>query len=212
MKLEDAKRELLDKLARDISDGRVLDAMRRVPRERFVPRDTYHLAYEDIALKIAAEQTVSQPTIVAMMVEALELRAYDKVLEIGTGSGYQAAILAEIVRCVVTVERIPELSDSAKALLDDLGYKNIKVIRAGRELGSAEEGPYNAIVVAAAAPRLPSSLMDQLEIGGRMVVPVGSRSEQTLIKVIKGDSGPVIKTLGGCRFVPLVAEDAWPEE
>ena len=121
-----------------------------------------------------------------MMVEALELRAYDKVLEVGTGSGYQAAILAELVRCVVTVERIPELSDSAKALLDDLGYKNIKVMRAGRELGSAGEGPYNAIVVAAAAPRLPSSLLDQLEIGGRLVVPVGSRSEQTLIR---GDQG-----------------------
>ena len=212
MKLEDAKRELLDKLARDISDGRVLDAMRRVPRERFVTRDTYHLAYEDIALKIAAEQTVSQPTIVAIMVEALELRAYDKVLEIGTGSGYEAAVLAEIARCVVTVERIPELSDSAKALLDDLGYKNIKVMRAGRDLGSAGEGPYNAIVVAAAAPRLPSSLLDQLEIGGRLVVPVGSRSEQTLIKVIKGDSGPVLRSLGGCRFVPLIADDAWPEE
>ena len=212
MKLEDAKRDLLDKLAGDISDGRVLDAMRRVPRERFVPSATYHLAYDDVALKIAAKQTVSQPTIVAMMVEALELRVYDKVLEVGTGSGYQAAVLAEIARCVVTVERIPELSDSARALLDDLGYKNIKVTQAGRELGRAEDGPYNAIVVAAAAPRLPSGLLDQLEIGGRLIVPVGSRREQTLLKVIKGDSGPVIKTLGGCRFVPLIAEDAWPEE
>ena len=212
MKLEDAKRKLLDKLAGDISDGRVLDAMRRVPRERFVPRATYDLAYEDIALKIAAEQTVSQPMIVALMVEALELRAYDKVLEVGTGSGYQAAVLAEIARCVVTVERIPELSDSAKAVLDALGYKNIKVMRAGRELGRSEDGPYNAIVVAAAAPRLPNSLLDQLEIGGRLVVPVGSRREQTLLKVIKGDSGPVLKSLGGCRFVPLIAEDAWPEK
>ena len=212
MKLEDAKRKLLDKLAGDISDGRVLDAMRRVPRERFVPSATYDLAYEDIALKIAADQTVSQPTIVALMVEALELRAYDKVLEVGTGSGYQAAILAEIARCVVTVERIPELSDSAKAILDDLGYRNIKVVRAGRDLGCAEEGPYNAIVVAAAAPRLPSGLIDQLEIGGRLVVPVGSRSEQTLMKVVKGDFGPVLKSLGGCRFVPLIAEDAWPQK
>ena len=212
MKLEDAKQRLLEKLAGDISDGRVLDAMRRVPRERFVPRATYHLAYDDIALRIAAEQTVSQPTIVAMMVEALELRAYDKVLEVGTGSGYQAAILAEIARCVVTVERIPELTDSAKALLNDLSYKNIKVLGAGRELGSSKDGPYNAIVVAAAAPRLPSSLLDQLEVGGRLVVPVGSRSEQTLVKVVKGDSGPVLRSLGGCRFVPLIAEDAWPDE
>ncbi len=212
MKLEDAKRKLLDKLAREISDGRVLDAMRRVPRERFVPSETRHLAYEDIALRIAAGQTVSQPTIVAMMIEALELRAYDKVLEVGTGSGYQAAILAQIARRVVTVERIPELSDSARALLDDLGYDNIEVIQAGRELGNAKEGPYNAIVVAAAAPRLPNSLLDQLEVGGRLVAPVGSRDEQILLKAIKGEAGPVIKSLGGCRFVPLIAEDAWPEK
>ena len=211
-KTEHAKRSLLRKLADDVSDSRALDAMRRVPRERFVTPATADLAYQDIALPIAAGQTISQPTMVAIMVAELELRRSDKVLEIGAGSGYQAAILAELAREVITLERIPELAESAKATLAALGYPNIRVELAGPRLGREEDAPYNAIIVAAAAPRLPLSLLDQMEPGGRLVVPVGDRHEQTLMKIVKSAEGFTTRTVTACRFVPLIAEDAWPDD
>ena len=207
-----SKSSLFQKLASDIKDTHVLDAMRRVPRERFVTAAIAELAYSDVALPIAGGQTISQPTIVAIAVSELELRKSDKVLEIGAGSGYQAAVLAELAREVITLERIPELAQSARATLSDLGYRNIRVETAGPRLGREEDSPYNAIVVAAAAPRVPLSLLSQLEPGGRMVVPVGDRDEQVLMKIVKSGDGFSARTVTACRFVPLIAEDAWPND
>ena len=209
---EYAKRGLFEKLASEISDDRVLDAMRRVPRERFVTPATAHLAYQDIALPIAAGQTISQPTIIAIMVSELQLRRSDKVLEVGAGSGYQAAILSQLAREVITLERIPELAESAANTLAALKYRNVRVEIAGPRLGRQEDAPYNAIIVAAASPRIPQTLLNQLEVGGRMIAPVGDRQEQTLIKVIRSADGFSTRALTACRFVPLIAEDAWPDE
>ncbi len=209
---EYARRNLFEKLASEISDHRVLDAMRRVPRERFVTPATAHLAYQDIALPIAAGQTISQPTIIAIMVGELELRRSDKVLEVGAGSGYQAAVLSELCREVITLERIPELAETARERLAALRYRNVRVELAGPRLGRQEDAPYNAIIVAAASPRIPQALLNQLEVGGRMIAPVGDRHEQTLIKVIRSADGFTTRTLTACRFVPLIAEDAWPDE
>ncbi len=209
---EYAKRSLFKKLASEVSDRRVLDAMRRVPRERFVTAATADLAYQDIALPIAAGQTISQPTIVAIMVSELELRRSDKVLEVGAGSGYQAAVLAELAREVITLERILELAERAANTLAALKYRNVRVEIAGPRLGREEDAPYNAIIVAAASPRIPQALLNQLEIGGRMIVPVGDRDEQNLVKVVNGADGFATRTLTACRFVPLIAEDAWPDE
>ena len=209
---EYAKLSLFKKLASEVSDRKVLDAMRRVPRERFVTPATADLAYQDIALPIAAGQTISQPTMVAIMVSELELRRSDKVLEVGAGSGYQAAILAELAREVITLERIPELAERAANTLAALKYRNVRVEIAGPRLGREENAPYNAIIVAAASPRIPQALLNQLEVGGRMIVPVGDRDEQTLIKVVNGEDGFATRTITACRFVPLIAEDAWPDE
>ena len=211
MPVERARDRLLRKLSGEISDQRVLDAMARVPRERFVRPAERHLAYEDVALGIAARQTISQPTIVAIMTQELEIRRYDRVLEIGTGSGYQAAILGELVREVVTVERVPELAASARQMLHRLGYGNIRVEEAGDVLGRPEDAPFDAIIVAAAAPRLPRTLVRQLEVGGRLVIPVGSLREQSLMKLVRTTNGVVTRALGACRFVPLIGRDAWAE-
>ena len=209
MNAEKNRSILVEKLAEEISDRRVLNAIRAVPRERFVPSSSRYAAYEDVALPIGAGQTISQPTIVAMMVEALELRRADRVLEVGTGSGYQAAVLAELAGEVTTVERIPGLAESARARLRCLGYRNVRVELAGKTLGRRDDAPYNAIIVAAAAPHLPRRLVDQLEPGGRMVVPVGSLHEQILMKVTKTVDGTAVRSLGACRFVPLIGQDAW---
>ena len=207
-----SKFQLMEKLSGEISDGRVLDAMRRVPRESFLASRMRHRAYDDVALPIAAGQTISQPTMVAIMVEALELRRSDRVLEIGAGSGYQAAILSLLAREVIGVERIPELRDSARRTLERLGYDNVRVELAGDALGRPEDAPYDAIVVAAAAPRIPLGLLAQLETGGRLVIPVGDRSEQTLMKITRSGEGFSTRSLTGCRFVPLIGEGAWPED
>jgi len=183
--------------------------MERVPRELFVPSESYNLAYEDIPLSIGYGQTISQPFIVAIMTQALSLQGNEKVLEIGTGSGYQTAILAELCRWVVSVERIPELANAAKRLLDRLGYRNIEIHLAGETLGWPDGAPYDAIIVTAAAPRVPDVLLEQLSTKGRMVIPVGSRWEQDLLKVTKKEKKVVIENLGGCRFVPLISKDAW---
>ena len=159
--------------------------MSRIPRERFVPPESQHLAYEDSPLPIGLEQTISQPFIIALMTQALELNGSEKVLEVGTGSGYQTAILAELVQLVITVERLPPLAEPAKKVLDSLGYTNIEVHLAGDTLGWPAEAPYDAIMVTAGAPKVPPDLLGQLVIGGRMVIPIGSRYVQELCKITK---------------------------
>jgi len=206
-----ARDNLIAKLSLEISDKRVLEAMRRVPREAFVPEDQYYAAYEDRPLSIGFGQTISQPYIVALMVQALELEGEDKVLELGAGSGYEAAILAELARKVVTVERISELVEGAKHVLEKLGYSNVKVHLASRELGWSDEAPYGAIIVSAGAPTIPQILLNQLSFGGRLVIPVGSRWQQDLLKVTKRRKGNKVENLGGCYFVPLIGEGAWEE-
>ncbi len=212
MDLELARAQLIAFLSREIKDKRVLSAMGRVPRELFVPLDCYHSAYDDRPLGIGFGQTISQPLIVAMMTEALELRGDEQVLELGTGSGYQTAILAELARRVVSVERIPSLAESARKVLDKLGYTNIDIHVTEKSLGWQEEAPYDAIVVTAAAPSIPKELQNQLSLGGRLVIPVGSKWEQELLKITKGEKGEIVKHLGGCRFVPLIGEGAWESE
>jgi len=209
--LEQARQSLLRYLDHEIADNRVVDAMRRVPREAFVSREQYHAAYDDRPLSIGFGQTISQPFIVALMVQALELRGDGKVLELGTGSGYEAAILAELAQKVVTVECIPELAESARQVLDKLGYSNIEVHVAGRTLGWPEGAPYDAIIVSAGAPTVPQVLLEQLTWNGRLVIPVGSRGQQELIRVTKLRKGNEIENLGGCYFVPLIGEGAWGE-
>jgi len=209
---EVARAELIDHLSTEIKDKRVLAAMRSIPREHFVPLESRHLAYQDRPLPIGYDQTISQPFIIALMTEALELKGGEKVLEVGTGSGYQAAILARLARLVITTERVPSLADKAKKLLDELGCNNVEVHQAESTLGWRRGAPYDAIMVTAAAPKVPPSLLSQLAIGGRMVVPVGSRHIQELCKVTRGAKKTSIRNLGGCRFVALIGRDAWEEE
>ncbi len=211
MDFNKARAHLLEYLTLEIKDKRVLDAISRVPRELFVPLDSQQFAYEDRPLGIGYGQTISQPYIVALMTRSLDLKGQEKVLEIGTGSGYQAAILAELAKSVFSVERIPDLAEAAKCLLDKLGYKNIWIKTAGADLGWKENAPYDAIVVTAAAPAIQHDFIDQLAVGGRLVIPVGSRWEQELLRVIKSQHGNKIEKLGGCRFVPLIGKDAWEE-
>lgn len=207
--LETARANLIRDLSREISDKRVLEAMARVPREAFVPQECYHSAYEDRPLSIGFGQTISQPFIVALMIQALELKGDEKLLELGTGSGYEAAILGELVKQVLTVEIVPELAESAERLLRNFGYSNIEVHLAGKTLGWPEEAPYNAIIVSAGAPSVPQALLDQLSQGGRLVIPVGSHWEQQLTKVTRRRKGNKVERLGGCYFVPLIGEGAW---
>ena len=186
--------------------------MSTVPREAFVPEAYAHMAYDDIPLPIGQGQTISQPYMVALMVASVGPRRSDTVLEIGTGSGYQAAVLAHLVRRVVSVERIDVLAESARSRLAAMKYANVEVFGAGAQLGRPEEAPYDAIVVAAAAPRLPKKLIEQVKTGGRMVIPVGSRRSQDLIKLTRTREGYTVRTIVSCRFVPLIGEQAWPVE
>ena len=211
MDFEAARATLIEHLSPQIKDKRVLDAMSRVPRELFVPPESRHLAYEDSPLPIGLEQTISQPYIIALMTEALELTGNEKVLEVGTGSGYQTAILAELARQVISVERLPALLEKARDVLDSLGYANIEMHLAEETLGWKTGAPYNAILVTAAAPKVPEDLMAQLVISGRMVIPVGSRYMQELYKITRQKTKNVIQNLGGCRFVSLIGKDAWEE-
>jgi len=203
--------KLFRRLRQEIKDEQVIRAMERVPRERFVPALSQHLAYADIPLPIESGQTISQPFIVALMTDALEIRRYERILELGTGSGYQAAILAELAQWVVTVERHQKLLDSAAQTLMLLGYKNIEFHKAQETLGWKEGAPYDGIIVTAGAPHVPQELVDQLGEGGRLVIPVGSRYEQQLLKVTKRRGETTTLNLGGCRFVPLIAEGAWED-
>jgi protein-L-isoaspartate(D-aspartate) O-methyltransferase len=212
MDLKSARANLIRHLGAEIRDERVLAAMLRIPRERFLPKEERHLAYEDRPLPIGFGQTISQPFIIALMTSSLELTGKEKVLEIGTGSGYQAAILAELAKKVITVERIPSLAEEAKKVLDKLGYKNVVIRIAEPTLGWQLEAPYDDIIVTAGAPKIPECLLEQMKIGGRLVIPVGSRFDQNLYKIIKKKNRNIINNLGGCRFVSLIGEDAWATE
>jgi protein-L-isoaspartate(D-aspartate) O-methyltransferase len=212
-RLKDARQHLFRKLRQAIRDERVLQAMEQTPREAFVPENLRHLTYDDIPLPIGEGQTISQPTIVAIMTSALELQESDRVLELGTGSGYQSAILSRLVPQgrVVSVERIPWLAEKARVMLRLLGRNNVEVVEAGPVLGHSEGGPYDAIVVTAASPRLPRSLLEQLKLGGRLVIPVGGLREQELVRALKTSEGISIAYMGPCRFVPLIGPEGWPE-
>lgn len=194
-----------------LHDPGVLAAMSRVPRHLFVPQRLRSSAYDDNPLPIGHGQTISQPYIVALMTSALELKGNDTVLEIGTGSGYQAAILAELAGRVVTVERIPDIARKAKERLSKLGYDNIEVKAAESKLGWENSAPYDAILVAAASPAIPEVLVGQLKEGGRLVIPVGDRHRQDLLKVIKSGGELEMHNLGGCKFVALIGKNAWEE-
>jgi protein-L-isoaspartate(D-aspartate) O-methyltransferase len=199
---------------RGIRSPRVLDAMRRVHREDFLPDRLWQFAYEDAPVPIAEGQTISQPYIVALMTEALELRDGDKVLEIGTGSGYAAAVLSLLAKDVYTVERIGALATEAAATLAELGYLNVHVWQADGTRGWSDHAPYDAIVVAAGGPAIPESLKEQLKIGGRLVIPVGvDQREQELIRVTRlSETEFKTEDIGGVRFVPLLGEQGWPPE
>ena len=192
--------------ARGIRDERVLAAMARVPREDFLPEEVRDRAYDDAALPIGEGQTISQPYMVARICEELDLHGGERVLDVGTGSGYQAAVLAELAAEVHSIERISALAERARALL--AGRVDVHVGDGSR--GVPEHAPYAAIAVAAAAPHLPEALYEQLEPGGRLVVPVGSRWEQLLHVVVRGPEGPTLLRAVPCRFVPLVGEEGFP--
>jgi protein-L-isoaspartate(D-aspartate) O-methyltransferase len=212
MDMETARLRLMHQLSHEIRDKKVLDAMSRVPRELFVPPSSQHAAYENIPLPIEMGQTISQPFIVALMTKAMEITDKDKVLEVGTGSGYQTAILCELASRVVTVERHQRLLDRAKDVLAMLGYTNVEFHPTEKTLGWPKGAPYDAIMVTAGAPKVPQVLLDQLAVDGRLVIPVGSRFEHDLMQVIKRKEGLVSTNLGACRFVPLIGEGAWDEE
>ena len=211
-KLQSDRRALFISLRRFIRSQAVLKAMERVPRELFVPIAERNKAYMDIALAIGEGQTISQPYIVAVITEALRLQPTDRVLEVGAGSGYQAAVLAELVpdSKIVTVELVRSLAQRARETLDRNGYMNVIVEDATEILGCPERGPYEAIVVSAAVPSLSPSLIAQLTVGGRMVVPVGDRDQQELICVLRTGEGVSLRMLGPCRFVPLLGREAFP--
>jgi protein-L-isoaspartate(D-aspartate) O-methyltransferase len=196
---------------RHVEDERVLAAMARVPRELFLPESQRERAYDDAALPIGGGQTMSQPYMVAKMCELLSLDGDERVLDVGTGSGYHAAVLAELAREVVTIERVPELAQRARESLAAAGYDNVDVRVGDGTLGVPDRAPYDAIAVAAAAPVLPESLYEQLKVGGRIVVPVGGRSNQRLELIVRSPEGPAVVRSVPCRFVPLLGEEGFSE-
>ena len=204
-----SRARMLDLIRGHIRDGRVIDAMAAIPRELFTPQHLRGRAYDDQALPIGEGQTISQPLIVAMMVEALQLTPDDRVLEVGAGSGYAAAVISRIAREVIAVERISELCARARRTLTDLRIENVRVELAGEELGSKEDAPYDAILVSAGAPHIPRTLLDQLGPGGRLVVPIGSRHHQELVRATKTPHGVDLVRLAPCAFVPLIGEEGW---
>ena len=209
-RLSQARRALLADISVEIKDTRVVEAIARLPREEFVPEEVRQSAYENMPLPIGYGQTISQPLIVAMMTESLLLNGSEKVLEIGTGSGYQTALLSRLANHVVSVERIPALAERAAAVLSRLGYSNVEVHSGGDGLGWPQAAPYDAIIVTAAAPEVPRELLDQLGSGGRLAIPVGSRDLQELVRIVKTPEGALRHNLGPCRFVPLLGRSAWP--
>ena len=210
-RLEMVKRQIV---GRGVKDPRVLAAMREVPREAFVPEEIRERAYEDGPLPIGDGQTISQPYVVAWMVEALDLGEGDRVLEIGAGSGYAAAVLASLAHQVYTVERLPALADSARQRLAALGYDNVEVRCDDGTLGWEEHAPYDAILVSAGAPEVPANLLDQLAEGGRLVIPVGEdRRVQRLLRYVRKDGSDFEHgELGRVQFVPLIGSGGWDPE
>ena len=196
---------------RDITDRRVLAAMRQVPRHRFVRPADRHLAYADAPLPIGMHQTISQPYIVALMTQWLEPQPEDRILEIGTGSGYQAAVVARLVRRVITVERIPELAAQARKILTELGVLNVEVVEGDGTCGYPDEAPYAGILVTAGAPRVPEALQQQLAEGGRLVLPVGSRDGQMLERWTRRGDDFRRERIAPVAFVPLIGEQGWSE-
>ena len=210
---EKERRRMVDDqiVGRGIKDERVLAAMRRVPRHEFLPEAMRGMAYADNALPIGEGQTMSQPYMVAIMTELLGLTSTERVLEIGTGSGYQAAVLAELCSKVYTVERIKTIAEKARATLDRLGYQNVAIKVYDGTYGWKEMAPFDAIMVTAGAPEIPAPLVEQLKDGGSMVIPVGERFGQALLKVVKTAEGTVTQRSIPCVFVPLIGNHGWKE-
>jgi protein-L-isoaspartate(D-aspartate) O-methyltransferase len=208
-----AREKMVDEqlASRGIKDTRVLNAFCGVPRHLFVEEALHGQAYNDYPLPIGQKQTISQPYMVALMTEALELKGDERVLEIGTGSGYQAAILAELAEWVYSVERIRSLATRARKLLYELHYYNVDVGVSDGTQGWKEKAPFQAITVTAGSPDIPQPLLDQLTVGGRLVVPVGNTFSQTLVKVIRTEKGFVQEEMGGCHFVKLIGQYGWQE-
>ena len=204
-----ARAAMLALVRRYVRDERVVQAMADVPRERFVPRELWRHAYDDRALGIGEGQTISQPLIVGLMTDALALQGDEVVLEIGTGSGYQAAVLSRLAREVVTVELVPVLRERAASILKELACNNVHVFAAGDVLGLPERAPYDAIIVTAGAPHVPRDLLDQLAERGRMVLPIGDLRQQELVRVTKTEHGTELERLGPCAFVPLLGRGGW---
>lgn len=208
---DEQRREMVEQQlrARGVRDPRVLETMLQVPRHEFVPEEFRAQAYEDHPLPIGKEQTISQPLIIAISLQALALSGLESVLEVGTGSGYQTALLARLARQVYSVERHPDLADAAERPLRLLGFDNVQVsIRDGSQ-GWSEHSPYDAILVSAAAPSVPKSLVEQLGDGGRMVIPVGPPHTQELLLVRRNGQTTTTETVDGCRFVPLVGAEGY---
>ncbi len=209
-----ARQKMVDEqiASRGIRDLRVLNAMNKVPRHLFVEEALHGQAYNDYPLPIGEKQTISQPYMVALMTEALELKGDERVLEIGTGSGYQAAILAELAEWVYSIERLRSLANKARKLLDELNCYNVEIRVSDGTQGWKEKAPYQAITVTAGAPEIPQPLLDQLIPGGRLVVPVGDAFSQTLVRVIRTKGGFKQEDMGGCHFVKLIGKHGWDEE
>jgi protein-L-isoaspartate(D-aspartate) O-methyltransferase len=200
-------RETLEQ--RGITDPRVLEAIEQTRRDLFVPAPLQYAAYDDDALPIGEGQTISQPYIVALMTQELKLNGNETVLEVGTGSGYQAAILARLVRHVVTMERIESLSQSARRVLSEIGVTNVEFLVDDGTLGYPDRGPYDRIIITASAPAIPEPLYQQLKLGGLIVAPVGDEVSQDLVVIEKTPAGPKLTPLCGCRFVKLIGEAGW---
>jgi len=212
MLFEKQRKRLAEELAAlGIKDKRVLKAIEAVPRHLFVPEALAGVAYRNLSLPLGEGQTISQPATVALMLELLELKGPEKVLEVGTGSGYQAALLAKLTAQVFTIERIESLARQARRTLDSLNIYNVNIRVGDGTLGWNRYQPYDAIVVAAAGPELPSVLLEQLAPGGRMVLPLGNAVGQELMLIKKSAEGISREVIDPCRFVPLIGKDAWPE-
>lgn len=210
---EEARKRMIENqlVRRGIRDAGLLEAMGKIPRHRFVGKEMKDEAYADRPLPIGNGQTISQPYMVALMTEALQLTGKEKILEIGTGSGYQAAILAELSSWVYTVEKFPDLLEKAVDVLRELGYDNFSAKVGDGTLGWEEHQPFDSIIVTAGAPDIPRALQDQLAEGGRMLIPVGDRFLQDMILVTRKEGDLERQSLGGCRFVPLTGEQGWSE-